>query len=257
VSPKYRKIADELRSQITKGTVPPGEKLLTEAELMIQYSVSRNTVRLATGLLVNEGLIHRQGTRMVVRDHMTLIYNASTADLASARKASDIDEYSTDVAAQGFEPSRQFELKVVALPAELAERLDVEEGSAAAVRRCVRFVNDQPNSIQDSYHPKWLTDAVPELMSPKDIATGTNRLLAERGYELVAFEDDWRARMPTPEEATLLGILPGTAVAMCTATEFTAERPIRITVTTFVGDRNIIRYTRGDASVIERYRSAA
>jgi GntR family transcriptional regulator len=256
VPPKYRKIADELRAQITKGTVPPGEKLLTEAELMAEYGVSRNTVRLATGLLVNEGLIHRQGTRMVVRDHMTLIYNASTADLVSARAVSVTDEYFTDVANQGFQPSQQFELKIVALLAELAERLDVEEGSAAAVRRCIRFVNDQPNSIQDSYHPKWLTDLVPDLMSPKDIAIGTNRLLAEHGYELVAFEDDWRARMPTPEEATLLGMLPGTAVATCTATEFTADRPIRVTVTTFIGDRNIIRYTRGDTSVIERYRSA-
>jgi len=140
---------------------------------------------------------------------------------------------------------------------ELAERLDVEEGSAAAVRRCIRFVNDQPNSIQDSYHPKWLTDAVPELLSPKDIAIGTNRLLAERGYELVAFEDDWQARMPTPEEATLLGTLPGTAVATCTATEFTIDRPIRVTITAFIGDRNIIRYTRGDAPAIECHRSAA
>ncbi len=159
--------------------------------------------------------------------------------------------------AQGFQPSQQFELKVVALPVELAERLDVEEGSAAAVRRCIRFVNDQPNSIQDSYHPKWLTDAVPELLSPKDIAIGTNRLLAERGYELVAFEDDWQARMPTPEEATLLGTLPGTAVATCTATEFTIDRPIRVTITAFIGDRNIIRYTRGDAPAIECHRSAA
>lgn len=252
--PLYRKIADELRAQITRGEVSPGQRLLTEAELMAQYGVSRNTVRLATGLLVNEGLIQRQGTRMVVREHMTLIYNAATADLVSARQVSVTDEYFTDVAAQGFVPTQRFELRVVALTAEIAERLGVEESSAAALRRCIRYVNDQPNSIQDSYHPKWLTDAVPDLMSPHDIAIGTNRLLADNGYELVAFEDDWQARMPTPEEAVLLGMLPGTAVASCTATEFTRDRPIRVTVTTFVGDRNIIRYTRGDATVIERYR---
>src|SRR5437016_5945144 len=75
---------------------------------------------------------------------------------------------------------------MVALPAEIAGRLDVEEGTTAALRRCIRYLNDQPNSIQDSYHPKWLTDAVPELTSPHDIAIGTNRLLADRGYELAA-----------------------------------------------------------------------
>jgi GntR family transcriptional regulator len=89
-----------------------------------------------------------------------------------------------------------------------------------------------------------------------DIEIGTNRLLLDRGFELVAFEDDWRARMPTPDETTMLAMLPGTAVATCTATEFTRERPVRVTVTTFVGDRNLIRYHRGDAEVIDRYRNA-
>jgi GntR family transcriptional regulator len=254
---KYRRIADELRREITSGTIQPGAPLPSEAELTLRYGVSRNTARLATGLLANEGLIEKRGTRMVVREHMTLIYHASAADLVRQRGQSVTDEYFTDVAAQGFTPSQRFELRIVALDAEIAERLDVDEGTAAALRRCIRYVNGQPNSIQDSYHPKWLTDAVPELMSPHDIEIGTNRLLAERGYELVAFQDDWRARPPTPEEAQALAMPRGTAVAICTATEFTRDRPIRVTVTTFVGDTSLIRYYRGEIEVIERYREVA
>ena len=41
----YRRIADDLRSQIESGMLAPGAQLPTESELMADYGTSRNTIR--------------------------------------------------------------------------------------------------------------------------------------------------------------------------------------------------------------------
>ena len=57
-------IASQLRRQIVRGTVRPGEKLPPETQLMEQFGVSRPTIREAFRILETEGLIAvRPGSR--------------------------------------------------------------------------------------------------------------------------------------------------------------------------------------------------
>ncbi|MFJ8579427.1 GntR family transcriptional regulator [Micromonospora sp. NPDC093277] len=253
--PLYQKIADELREKIRKGELRAGDRLPTEPQLMDQYQVSRNTIRLATGLLVNEGLVESVPGRsggMLVRDRLTLTFHASRAEFPTGPYA-ETDAWRSEVADQGHEASQEFELRIEALPAELAQRLGVEVDSHAAVRRCIRFVNGQASSVQDTYYPMDLCQQVTELLSPRDIPQGTTRLLAARGYEQVAYEDEILARMPNPAEAQLLDLPPGTPVLLYIRTGFTNERAVRVSVTSFAGDRNRLAYTLGDSAVIGRF----
>jgi DNA-binding transcriptional regulator YhcF (GntR family) len=55
--PRYRKLADHLREQISSGVWQPGDRLPTEIKLMAQYGVSRNTVRSALDILRRQGLV--------------------------------------------------------------------------------------------------------------------------------------------------------------------------------------------------------
>jgi GntR family transcriptional regulator len=60
--PKYQQIADRLRGQIASGALEPGRRLPSEPDLATEYDASRNTVRLAIALLINQGLVvSRQG----------------------------------------------------------------------------------------------------------------------------------------------------------------------------------------------------
>src|SRR5262252_534969 len=60
--PKYQEIADRLREQIGAGALQPGQRLPSEPDLAGEYDASRNTVRLAIALLINQGLVvSRQG----------------------------------------------------------------------------------------------------------------------------------------------------------------------------------------------------
>ena len=53
---RYYRIYQEIRDQILKGNYRDGDKLPTEFDLMRQYNVSRDTVRHAMRLLVEEEL---------------------------------------------------------------------------------------------------------------------------------------------------------------------------------------------------------
>ncbi|MFD0659232.1 GntR family transcriptional regulator [Thermocatellispora tengchongensis] len=67
-------MARELRRAIYSGDLGPGDQLPTEADLMQTHGVSRNTVRLALGELVNEGLVSRTPRRgTIVRDRRPLL----------------------------------------------------------------------------------------------------------------------------------------------------------------------------------------
>ncbi|MEV4625479.1 GntR family transcriptional regulator [Micromonospora sp. NPDC049523] len=254
--PLYRKIATELRKRIISGELSPGDKLPTETQLQDQYGVSRNTVRLATALLLNEGLVESVAGRaggMVIRERVTLTYHASRAEMPHGLWA-ESDAWFGEVRAQGHEPTQDFELRIEAVSAAIAERLGVETDSTVAVRRCIRRVNGQPSSVQSSYYPMDLCESVPELLSPRDIPHGTTRLLAERGYQQLGAEDELVAAMPTPDEVSLLRLNPGTPVLHYIRTGFTADQPVRVSVTTFAGDRNRVVYTLGEADVIARFR---
>ena len=55
--PPYLQIADHLRRQIEDGTIPPGRRIPSTVEMEQEYEVARDTLRKATRLLKEEGLI--------------------------------------------------------------------------------------------------------------------------------------------------------------------------------------------------------
>jgi len=252
------KIASELREQITAGAIRPGGKLPTEPELMRQFEASRGTVRAAVKELVQAGLVIPVPGRyggMVVREHVMVDCYAWRDDLPSISN-SEADLFMSTARAQGREPSQVFSVRIEAMPQEIADLLEVAPDSPAVVRRCHRFINGVPHSIQDSWYAEWLCDKVPQLRSPQDVPQGTTRLLADHGYHMVAAISGKTARMPTPEEADLLGLprTGGTPVLCEMLTAYTAERPIRVSAGVFAGDRVRLLSVHGDATVLARIR---
>ena len=71
-TPLYYQLAALLREQIHEQELQSGDKLPSERELMQRYGLSRNTVRQALDMLVNEGL--------VLRSHGTGTYISNQAN---------------------------------------------------------------------------------------------------------------------------------------------------------------------------------
>lgn len=55
--PPYRQIADDIRRKIEDGTIPPGRRIPSIVEMEQEYGVARDTLRKATKLLKEEGLV--------------------------------------------------------------------------------------------------------------------------------------------------------------------------------------------------------
>jgi DNA-binding GntR family transcriptional regulator len=249
-TPLYQRIAAELRDAIWAGQYPPGSQLPTEPELGERFKVSRNTVRLALGLLANEGIItSTPGRGTFVRDRVMLTYHAARAEAADRPNDWTTDAYFTEVREQGRQPSQTFDMRVVPATASVAQRLGVAEGEAVVVRRMFRHVDSEPWSVQDSSYPM---DVAQEcgLLVPHDIARGTVRAMAEHGYVEVGYVDEITARMPTPEEARTLDLGPGVPVLVYVRAAYTKDRPVRLTETIFAGDRNRLVYELGQLDAL-------
>ncbi|MEU1813479.1 GntR family transcriptional regulator [Micromonospora aurantiaca (nom. illeg.)] len=252
--PKYRKVAAELRELITSGALRVGDRLPTEPNLQERFGVSRNTVRDATALLVNEGLVESvpgRGGGMVVRKKVTLTFHAHRAEMPGP--TAETDAWRSEVEQQGYLASQDFKLTIEALAPDLADRLHVVPDSSAVLRQCVRYVNGEPSSVQNTYYPMDLANEVQELLSPRDIPQGTTRLLAERGYLQLSYYDEYVSRMPTPEEASLLRLQPGTPVLLHIRTGYSINRPVRVSINVFSGDRNRVVSTHGDPAIIAKF----
>jgi len=75
-TPLYRRIADQIRDAISNGRLGPGSRLKTEAELMSDHGVSRDTIRKAIRELIEQGLVEtrgRQGTFVRERQMLSTV----------------------------------------------------------------------------------------------------------------------------------------------------------------------------------------
>lgn len=78
---KYSIVKQSIKSKILDGTFQPHQKISSESELMKQFNVSRHTVRLAVGDLVNQGWLYReQGAGTFCADRSKEDINKSISD---------------------------------------------------------------------------------------------------------------------------------------------------------------------------------
>ncbi|SEL64343.1 GntR family transcriptional regulator [Nonomuraea pusilla] len=238
----YQQVAAELRRAIYSGVLGPGAQLPTEAQLMEDHGVSRNTVRLALGELVNEGLVSRTPRRgTVVRDRRPLLIYPQR-ELEPQPKGELREAFAYAVAQEGREPSQYIEVLTVSPVEEIASRLELAEGELAVVRRRLRFVDGQPYNTNDSYFPRDLV-ADSEIARPGDIARGANRVLEELGHAQVRVVDDIWARMPNQEEAERLQLELGTPVMVYVRVGYDRfDTPVRVAVSVLPADKHLIRY---------------
>ncbi|MBW6436714.1 GntR family transcriptional regulator [Actinoplanes hulinensis] len=242
--PVWQQIAEELRTSINDGTLLPGSRLPTEAELTERYQVARNTARQALTALVNEGLVTPARPRgYFVRDRKPLYYRPQQ-EFRPRPLSPEMDIFLAEHSADGRQPAQSIEVAIVDPPRDVKKRLNLGDGELAVVRRRVRYLDGEPFHTNDSYFPLRLVQDT-EIMRPEDIARGANQVLAEVGYLQVRALDEFYVRMPTPDEARRLSIGPGTPIAYHLVTGLTEEgQPVRVVLNVLPGDRHVIAFER-------------
>lgn len=248
---RYQQIAEDLRRRIESREFTTDTPLPSEVELQDQYRVSRNTVREAVKLLVQQHLLETragQGT-FVTRAIVPFVTTLSTDPKTGIGGGGEGANYPALIREQGREADAGTpEVQVLACPAQIAVRLRIEAEEVVVSRHQKRYIDGTIWSVQTSYYPmKWVQQGAARLLEPKDIPEGAVQHIAKAlGLKQVGYRDLISARLPDDSEQSLFKITHNHTVIEIYRTSFAADdTPLRVTVTVFPADRNQIVYDIG------------
>lgn len=243
--PRYRRIAADLRTKIDTKVYAAGDQLPSEPDLMEEYGVSRNTVRLALNVLANEGrIVSQAGRGTFVRTRSVLDYTLGIDGPGSERDP----KFRSEIEAQERTPGwGGVIMRVLPATPDVAGRLGIEVEDLVVLREITRQVDGDPALIQRSYYPLDIALNT-ALTKQQEIEQGTIAYLAELGHVQVGYRDQLLARMPGPQETEALRLGQGIPVMELFRTANSAERAIRLTHTIFPADLFHLVYNVGDIS---------
>jgi GntR family transcriptional regulator len=239
--PPYQQVAAHLRTLITQGEIGPDDPLPSVRALADRFGVTTVTVSRALDELRAEGLIDtRPGRGTFLRAHRPVIRVGAylTAEPGGHRAT-----WAGEGERQGFTATQDIiEVATVAAPADVAARLELDEGARTVIRRRILYVDGVPVQLADSYYPAELAEGT-ELAEARKLRGYTFGALQRLGVELDHFVDELHMRMPTPAEVRSLRLGKGTPVVRVIRTTYaTTGRPVEVADQVLAGDRYVLTY---------------
>ncbi|MFE9064892.1 GntR family transcriptional regulator [Streptomyces violaceusniger] len=252
-APPFKRIANELRAEILRGDLAPGDKLPSQDQLEQRFEVSRATVRKGVAVLAAEGLVTTsQGKHSTVRERPNVSLR-QTGSIYRARRATGEANFNAEARAQGQKVHQEIrEVVEVPAPEAIADRFRVAPGAPMIVRRLL-FVaegkgggGDTPLQLCDGYYDATVAGGT-RLAEARLIKGGANAVLEDPdgpiGRRIKQFIEDLDIRMPYPHEIELLSIPVGVPVARVIRTAYDAAGDVLEVLDSIVPcDRHVFRY---------------
>lgn len=195
---RARRVADVLRQQIHAAAYPDG--LPAESDLAAEFTVSRNTIREALGILKHEGLIDRGpkvGTHVAQRKYDHRIDSL----LGLNETFKHVGEVRNEVRAA---------MSVVAPPA-VARRLRLAPGEQAVFIERLRYLGDLPLSLDLTYLTRGIgTQILEHSLETNDVfalieqVTGQSLGSASLALEAIPADAHSAATLQVPDGAPVL-----------------------------------------------------
>ena len=194
-----------LRQQIAEGRIVPGTRLPSEIELARIMRVSRPTLREATRILAQEGLLeirHGVGTFVV----------ASTPHITNPLDT--MLSFSAAIRAAGGEPGvSSMTIERVAAPRDIARGLALPAKTEVVRIRRVRLMDDRPVSLGLEYLPLAAPVTV-DAIQRFDGGSLYDFLRTTLGLELLRSEVAVAAVSANAQQSRLLSMRPGAPLLM-------------------------------------------
>ncbi|PNG98479.1 hypothetical protein SMF913_14504 [Streptomyces malaysiensis] len=237
----FRQIADALREAIDKGRFREGDKLPSETELVDHFGVSRMTVRNALSLLQQEGLaVSEHGKGVFVRPRPPVRRLASDR-FARRHRDQGKAAFTVEAEAAGSRPEvDSLEVKEERPTPDISARLGSPRKVLARRRRYL--LDGRPVEFATSYLPLDLARNTP-IAQPNPGPGGIYARLEEMGHRLDHFDEEIRARMPSPAEVRTLQLASGVPVIHLVRTAYDSEgRAVEVCDTVMAADAYVLAY---------------
>ncbi|MBA6439773.1 GntR family transcriptional regulator [Streptomyces sp. GMR22] len=237
----FRQIADALREAIDKGRFREGDKLPSETELVEHFGVSRMTVRNSLSLLQQEGLVvSEHGKGVFVRPRPPVRRLASDR-FARRHRDQGKAAFTVEAEAAGSRPEVDgLEVKEERPSPDVSARLGSPRKVLARRRRYL--LDGRPVEFATSYLPLDLARNT-AIAQPNPGPGGIYARLEELGHRLDHFDEEIRARMPSPAEVRTLQLASGVPVISLTRTAFDSDgRAVEVCDTVMAADAYVLAY---------------
>ncbi|MEC5319781.1 GntR family transcriptional regulator [Brenneria populi subsp. brevivirga] len=139
----YKSIAEQIRSRINSAEFRIGEALPSEKRLVVEFSVSRVTIRRAIAQLIEEGLLQRRhgsGTYILRKDvqHEGHALNSFAEHMRLIGRTTN---------------NEVVEFRTIPAPPAIARQLRLRVDERIYFARRVRYVDGKACMLEDSYLP--------------------------------------------------------------------------------------------------------
>jgi GntR family transcriptional regulator len=192
--PQYRQIEQALRERIA--TMRPGERLPSDAELCVEFRVSRMTARHAMQRLAEDGLIRREPGR-----------GSFVARPPAHRRANRLMTFTQEMTRAGRVPSSRVLTRVIR-PSSAAEAasLGIPARQPVVHLRRLRVADGEPIALESTV----LLGATAEAVMTADLANGSlHETLGQGGFALRRGTGTISAAAATAQDARLLAMRTG------------------------------------------------
>lgn len=241
-----QEIADDLRTAIQSGELPPGALLPSEREMIERYDVSKTTVAKAIAILRSAGLVVTTPGRGVFVPKRPPVRRIS-----SERYRADADPQDTPstsfTADQGI-TWQEYRLdkayRWIEADERLAELFGVEVDTRVLERRFVFYAKGDPSQMSRPCLLASDVEGTPVADPDREPwPGGTIAQLRSIGIEIDDITESVTARMPTPEEAVTLRIGGGVPVFAITRRMLAGGRVVEVADPIVIpADRAILDY---------------
>ncbi|MEU1439522.1 GntR family transcriptional regulator [Streptomyces sp. NPDC005786] len=210
---RHHDIADDLRQQITTGSIKPGERLPSEAGLAARYRVSTVTLRRALAVLQGEGLVEK-------------IHGKGNFVRRPRRKSMYVGGWGTLDPWTAAEPTLRVTVRSTTVPASahLTTLLKVPTGSPLAEYSCLSREYGAPHGLARIYIPRDLVPA--GVLDDDSVCQEAATRFAVLGPSPTTIRETVSARSPTPDEASALRI--GNSMAVLAITRIATDATGRV-----------------------------
>lgn len=207
--PIYVRIQERIRTAIAEGSLAPGDRLWSEAELAAEFRTTRSTVRHALDRLVFEGLIVRHvGRGSFVADRGTFHSPIDSRHCMSFEEQAALAGHVVSYRSPSFE--------LVTAPQRVAEQLGLVAGTRVFKLERLRVIAERPVCLEIRYMAHEIGCRVTGVMlSSRPAHTFVGDILGERIPTIVV---SITAEIAGPRIADLLEIAENAAVIVRTNT---------------------------------------
>jgi GntR family transcriptional regulator len=197
--PLYKKLAEDIKNQISEGVLKENDKLPTELEFSKKYSVSRITVRKAMELLADDGYITK---------------HQGIGTFVAAKKLNRINDKSmgfTDVCeSEGKVASAELiSLEWTTASVAISQHLCIEEGARVLRISRIRKCDGIPVMIEDNYFSSKYS-----YLTEQDLSKSIYAILRNNGDIPQHGTKTVEVGYATANEAELLNVREGSVLLL-------------------------------------------